>query len=153
MNPDNSYDQSPQSDVRRSTPPPIPPALPPVLRPPGTAVAPLSNAEELNLAMLCHLLAIFTGFFGPLIVWLMKKDQSGFIDHHGREAINFQLTVLIVMVLLGATTFVLMLVLIGFVLLPVLFIIPILALVAEIIGAVAASKGEWFRYPCSIRFF
>ena len=101
--------------------------------------------------MLCHLLGIFTGFIGPLILWLVKKDSSAFVGHHGREALNFQITLMLVMLGLGSVTVVLMFVVVGIFLVPVLFIVPILALVAEIIAAVAAQKGEWHRYPCCIR--
>lgn len=101
--------------------------------------------------MLCHLLGIFTGFIGPLILWLVKKDNSAFVGHHGREALNFQITLMLVMLGLGSVTVVLMFVVVGILLVPVLFIVPILALVAEIIAAVAAQKGEWHRYPCCIR--
>lgn len=101
--------------------------------------------------MLCHLLGIFTGFLGPLILWLVKKDQSAFIAHHGRESLNFQLTLLLTMFALGSATFMLMFVLVGIALVPLFFIVPILAMVLEIIAAVAAQKGEWHRYPLCIR--
>lgn len=104
------------------------------------------------MAMLCHLLGILTGFLGPLILWLVRKDSSRYIDHHGREALNFQLTLLIVMFGLGILTFVLMFVFIGILLVPVMGVLAILALVAEIMAAVAAQGGQWYRYPCSIRF-
>lgn len=124
------------------------PAPPPI---PAPQAAPVVSPDDKTLAMLCHLLAIFTGFLGPLIVWLVKKDSSAFVGHHGREALNFQLTLLLVMLCLGSATFALMLILVGFVLIPVLMVVPILALVAEIMAAVAAQNGEWFRYPCCIR--
>lgn len=128
---------------------PYSPAPPPI---PDLTNRPEVSPEDRSLGMLCHLLAIFTGFLGPLIVWLVKKDGSAFVGHHGREALNFQLTLMLVMVCLGSAAFILMFVLVGFVLLPVLFIVPILALVVEIIAAVAAQNGEWYRYPCCIRF-
>jgi uncharacterized Tic20 family protein len=109
------------------------------------------SEEDKSLAMLCHLLGIFTGFIGPLILWLVKKDSSMFVGHHGREAFNFQITLMLVMLGLGSVTIVLMFVIVGILLVPVMFIIPILALVAEIIAAVAAQKGDWHRYPCCIR--
>lgn len=125
-----------------SAPPAQPPGMPPVV---------ISDDDRM-MAMLCHLLAIFTGFIGPLVLWLVKKDSSPFVAHHGKESLNFQITLLLVMTCLGAATFILMFVLIGIVLVPVLILVPVLALVAEIIAAVAAQKGEWFRYPCCIRF-
>ena len=118
--------------------------------PPMPAYQAISE-EDKSLAMLCHLLVIFTGFIGPLILWLVKKDSSAFVGHHGREALNFQITLMLVMLGLGSVTVVLMFVVVGILLVPVLFIVPILALVAEIIAAVAAQKGEWHRYPCCIR--
>lgn len=114
------------------------------------AAAGLSE-DDRTMAMLCHLLGMFTGFLGPLIVWLVKKDQSPFVDHHGRESLNFQLTILLAMLALGSVTFVLMLVLVGFLLVPVLAAIPIIALIFEIIAAIAAQRGEWHRYPFCIR--
>lgn len=119
--------------------------------PPPIPAYQVISEEDKSLAMLCHLLGIFTGFIGPLIVWLVKKDSSAFVGHHGRESLNFQITLMLVMLGLGSVTVVLMFVVVGVFLVPVLFIVPILALVAEIIAAVAAQKGEWHRYPCCIR--
>lgn len=130
-------------------PPPLPAATPPSM---PLVVAPGGvTSEDRTLGMLCHLLGIFTGFLGPLILWLVKKDSSPFIDHHGREALNFQITLLLVLISLSALTFALMIVLVGFLLVPVLVAVPILALVAEILAAVAASDGKWHRYPCCLR--
>jgi uncharacterized Tic20 family protein len=81
----------------------------------------------------------------------VKKDSSPFLDHHGREALNFQITVMLVMLALGSVTFVLMFFIIGILLVPVMMIVGILALVAEIIAAIAAQKGEWHRYPFCLR--
>ena len=119
--------------------------------PPPIPAYQVISEEDKSRAMLCHLLGIFTGFIGPLILWLVKKDSSAFVGHHGREALNFQITLMLVMLGLGSVTVVLMFVVVGILLVPVLFIVPILALVAEIIAAVAAQKGEWHRYPCCIR--
>ncbi len=144
-------------DIQENNPAssPAPPSLPamiPAVFPPSMPASQARPCEEdKSLAMLCHLLAIFTGFIGPLILWLVKKDSSAFVAHHGREALNFQLTLLIVMMCLASATFVLMFVFIGILLFPVLFVVPILALVAEIIAAVAAQKGEWHRYPYCMR--
>lgn len=126
-------------------PPPVPQAIF------SYGADPMVTAEERSLAMLCHLLGIFTGFVGPLILWLVKKDSSTFVGHHGREALNFQLTLMIVFVALGSVTFVLMFVLIGLALIPVLIVLQVLAVVAEILAAVAAQNGQWHRYPFNIR--
>lgn len=113
-------------------------------QPVGAEPATLST-DDTNMAMLCHILAIFTGFLGPLIIWLIKKDDSPFVDHHGKEALNFQLTVLIAMVASGL----LVLACVGFFLIPVIGIVD---LVLCIMAAVKASRGEEYRYPINIRF-
>ena len=131
-----------------------PPPLPPTTQPGNWSPPPQTGPteEEKTLGMLCHLLGILTGFVGPLILWLVKKDSSRYIDYHGREALNFQITLFIVMITLSFATMLLMIIFIGILLIPVLFVIAILALVAEILAAVAAQKGEFYRYPCCIRF-
>ncbi len=110
------------------------------------------------MAMLCHLLGIVAsytiglGFVGPLIIWVLKKDSSVFVDFHGKEAINFQLSMLIYLVALGSVTFITMFFFVGILLIPVIIVVAVLALIAEIIACVAASRGEWHRYPACIRF-
>jgi hypothetical protein len=101
--------------------------------------------DERTMAMLAHLLALFASILGPLLIYLLKKDESAFVRHHGAEALNFSISVLIALVASGILT----IVLIGIVLLP---IVGVAALVFHIMAAVAASKGEWYRYPLSIRF-
>jgi len=120
------------------TPPPAPEA-------PPTDADLVQDKDARQMAMLCHLLAIFTGFLGPLIVWLVKKDDHPFIDEQGKEALNFQFTVLIAAVGAGLS----MLLCIGFIALPA---VGVLNLVFTILATVAANKGEHYRYPISIRF-
>lgn len=124
----------------------VPPAMPPA------AEAPVPTQDERTLAMLCHLLGLFTGFVGPLILWLVKKEESAFIDHHGKESLNFQLTFLLFVGGLSIMAFILTFIFIGLLLIPVIFILVILAMIAEILSCVAASRGEWNRYPGCIRF-
>lgn len=132
-------------------PPLPPPPLPPPLLPGVYSEAIAVGQEEKTMAMLCHLLSIFTGFLGPLILWLVKKDASPFVDHHGRESLNFQITLFIAMLVLGGATFALLFIMIGLVLVPFLFLIPLLGLIAQIVACAAAANGKWYRYPCSIR--
>ena len=96
-------------------------------------------------AMLCHLLAIFTGFIAPLIIWLVKKEEDPFIDNQGKEALNFQITVAIAMVV----SWLLTAICIGVFL---LFAVSIVDLIFCIMGTVKANKGIAYRYPVSIRF-
>ena len=96
-------------------------------------------------AMLCHLLAIFTGFIAPLIIWLVKKEDDPFIDNQGKEALNFQITVAIAMLVAWLLCFAC----IGFVLVPAVWIVDI---VFCIIASVKANNGVAYRYPLTIRF-
>ena len=107
-------------------------------------VAQTPGNDDRNLAMLAHLLGIVSGFVGALIIWLIKKDQSPFVDEQGKEALNFQITVMIGFV----GSWILMFVLIGMLLMPLLLIAN---LVFCILAAVAVSKGEHYKYPLAIR--
>ena len=82
---------------------------------------------------------------GPLIVWLAKRNDSPEIDAHGKESLNFQISMLIYAIISG----ILCLVLIGFAL---LFILHILNVVFVIIASIQASEGKLYRYPMTIRF-
>lgn len=127
---------------------PLPPPMPPALH--GFYQGGVRE-DERTLAMLCHLLGILTGFIGPLILWLVKKDSSPFVDHHGREALNFQITMLLVSAGLAMMMVVLMFVVIGFALIPLLMLLPVVVIVMEVIAAVAAQRGDWYRYPFTLR--
>ncbi len=107
-----------------------------------TASAP--TQDDRNFAMLAHLLGIFTGFLGPLIIWLIKKDDSAFAGQEAREALNFQITLLIGYMVAG----ILIVILIG---IPLLFALHIVNIIFSIIAAIASSKGESYRYPFAIR--
>ena len=102
------------------------------------------GTDEKTLAMLAQLLGIFTGFLGPLVMYLIAKDDQPFLKHHAAESLNFQLTILIGYVISG----VLMLVLIGFL---TWFVVWVAALVFGIMATLAANRGEWYRYPITIR--
>jgi uncharacterized Tic20 family protein len=101
--------------------------------------------------VLCHASAL-AGFFvpwaghilGPLIVWLAKRGDAPAIDEHGKESLNFQISMLIYNLIAG----VLCLVLIGFV---ILGILHILNLVLVIVASIQASEGKLYRYPITIR--
>ena len=106
---------------------------------------------ERNWAMLCHLSA-FAGFFfpfggiiGPLICWLSKKDESVWVMINGRNALNFQLSILLYTVLMIPLCFII----IGF---PIIGMLIVLKVICIIIASVKAAKGELFRYPLMIPF-
>ena len=85
------------------------------------------------------------GFIAPLVIWLMKKDEDPFVEYHARESLNFQITLIIAIIV----SILLMFVLIGFIL---IFVVLIFALVVEIIAGVKAANGEFYRYPLIFRF-
>jgi uncharacterized protein len=97
-----------------------------------------------TFAMLCHLSALFIGFLGPLIFWLIKRDENAFVDDQGKEALNFHITVAIASVV----TFVLCFVIIGFLLIPV---VAVGTLVLTIMASVKANEGVRYRYPLCLR--
>ncbi|MEY1660892.1 DUF4870 domain-containing protein [Isoalcanivorax beigongshangi] len=111
---------------------------------------PAIRPEDRNMAMACHLAALigllipFGTLLGPLVLWLLKKDQSPFIDEQGKEAINFNIT----MLLAGIVSAVLTMVLVGFLLLAV---VGIAWLVLTIVAAVKVSNGQSYRYPFTLR--
>jgi len=103
-------------------------------------------------AMVAHLagLAMFTAvpvgnIVGPLIVWLVKKDEDSFIDEQGKEAVNFQITVFIALIVAVVSAFLL----IGFLLVPAVIVADIVLIIQ---GALKAKEGEHYRYPWTIRF-
>ncbi|MFN9715071.1 MAG: DUF4870 domain-containing protein [Planctomycetota bacterium] len=100
--------------------------------------------EERTWALASHLSGIVLGLLGPLIVWLIQKEKMPFVDDQGKEALNFQITVLIGYVVSFATACLY----IGFVLMPVVIIGNIIFC---ILGAVAANRGEAYRYPVTLR--
>jgi len=114
--------------------------------------APQVSKEEQSWTMGCHLAALagFVGIplgnlLGPLAVWLIKRAEMPMVDQHGKESLNFQITVVIAMLISGALCFIL----IGFVLVPIVYVG---ALILTIIGAVKVSNGNYdYRYPLTIR--
>jgi uncharacterized protein len=100
--------------------------------------------DEKNIATVTHLGGTVFFFIPALIVWIVKKDDSAYIADQSREALNFQITVLIAM--LAAN--ILIWLLIGLVLIPIIWLANI---VFCIIAAISTSKGETYRYPICLR--
>tara|TARA_R110001592_G_scaffold16721_2_gene70997 strand:- start:1071 stop:1421 length:351 start_codon:yes stop_codon:yes gene_type:complete len=108
------------------------------------------DREARQWGMICHLAALvgylipFGNIIGPFIVWQIKKEESPFIDFHGREAVNFQIcyTIYLCIALL------LMVVFVGFFLAPMLILVQVILM---IIAAVKASSGEYYQYPFIFR--
>lgn len=104
------------------------------------------SQDDKTMGMIAHLSGIVTGFIGPLVIWLINKDKSdkAWVIEEAKEALNFQITVLIAMFICGALT----LILIGLFLIP---IVAIAALVLAIMAGLKANSGESYRYPFAIR--
>ena len=105
-----------------------------------------ASQDQRTMALLAHILGIFTGFLGSLIIWLVNKDnpEKSFVTDQAKEALNFQITLIIAYFISGILT----LVLIGFLLLAAL---GIGNLVLCIIAAMKANNGERYRYPLTLR--
>jgi uncharacterized Tic20 family protein len=108
--------------------------------------------DAMKWASACHFIALVgligngVGFvLGPLIVWLIKKDDDPFIDEQGKESLNFQITMILAALVSGILT----LVVVGFFL---LVAVGILMIVFPIVAGVKAAAGEHYRYPFTIRF-
>lgn len=107
--------------------------------------APLSPGEEQGWGVAIHLGGVFVSWLVPLIVWLVFRERSAMLDDHGKETLNWQITLFIGYVIGYAT----MIILIGFLIVPIIFLI---ALIFGILGAIAAYNRRSFRYPFNIRF-
>lgn len=114
---------------------------------------PLQPSEERTWAMFTHLSALvgivvgagFIGWLGPLIIFLVFRDRSAFVTEHAKTTLNFQITMLIAAVVAA----VLWIVLVGFLITAAIYVVVI---VLSIIATIAASRGERYEYPLTIRF-
>lgn len=109
------------------------------------------SKDAKTFGMLCHLIA-FAGFviplgniIGPLVIWLLKKDEFEFVDDQGKESLNFQISIIIYAIISA----ILIVVIVGIFL---LIALGIFAIVMIIIASVRANEGIRFRYPLNIRF-
>ena len=107
-----------------------------------TSATPSDNDK--NIATVTHLAGTVFSFVPALIVWLLKKDDSAYIASQAKEALNFQISILIAQFI----AYLLVWVLIGFMLIPIIWLLNI---VLCIIAAISTSKGETYRYPICLR--
>jgi len=107
--------------------------------------------DERMWGMFCHLSALagyvipFGSVIGPLVIWSIKKQEYPFVDHQGKEALNFNLSMIIYMIISA----ILIIVVVGILM---LIALAIFQLIMIIIASIKANNGETFRYPLSIRF-
>ena len=158
---------SPQGPATGIVPVPVP--EPPWGALPLPGQGSLAESEDRTWGMLCHL-AAFAGLLlptlgnilGPLVVWLIKKDASPFVDAHGKESLNFQISMSLYLLLGGMVSTVAFFALallpcfgvIGVVILGLaLSALAIFALVYQVIAAIRANEGGFLYYPLTIRFF
>lgn len=109
----------------------------------GTEMTPdyIPTSDEKTMAILSHILTVVFPILAPLIIYLIKKDESKFIAYHAKESLNFQITMMIIVIGLFIT-------IIGILL---LWFVGIAALVFVIIATIRASEGKLYRYPFALR--
>jgi uncharacterized Tic20 family protein len=130
------------------------------LPPPSVDPAPRASNENtwallIHLSALLHLLgATFPGanVVGPLILWLIKRGESAYLDEVGKRVLNFQISWAIYFAVLWAAIGVLVFVLVGFLLMPAVAILAIAWLILTIVGAIKETNGERYEFPWTIRF-
>jgi uncharacterized protein len=106
--------------------------------------APLAPGDQRTWAVVSHLGGVFVSFVVPLVIWLVFKGRGAYLEDQAKEALNFQITLLIAYVVGGILS------VIGIGLL-ILFATWVFAIVFAIIAAVASGRGEPYRYPVNIR--
>jgi uncharacterized Tic20 family protein len=143
------------------TPPPVGPApaspsvtVAGLMEAPSTAgialgMGKLHESDEKTMAMLAHLLGGITCLLGPLIIWIIKKDESVFVNDQGKEAVNFQLSILLGYVVTGILSFIPIINCFSWLFFPVF---GIAGLIFGILACLEANKGVVYRYPYALRF-
>ena len=103
----------------------------------------MPNSDERVLAILSHILAILpgVGILGPLVIYLVKKNDSPFVAANAKESLNFQLTIILLYIILLIT-------LIGVLL---FWVVGILNIILVIVATIKASENRIYRYPISMR--
>ncbi|MEO6316392.1 MAG: DUF4870 domain-containing protein [Chitinophagaceae bacterium] len=100
------------------------------------------TSDEKTMALIAHIVTLVSNFIAPLIIYFVKKDESSFVAAHAKESLNFQITILIIAVILVLS-------IVGILL---LWLVGIYAFVLVIIATIRASEGKLYRYPFCIRF-
>jgi uncharacterized Tic20 family protein len=104
------------------------------------------SSDDRILGVLSHLLAIVPGIgiFGPLVIYLLRRNESSFVAANAKESLNFQITIIIACII----SFILVVVVIGAIL---LWVLGILNVVLVIVATVKASENKIYRYPFNLR--
>lgn len=104
----------------------------------------MPSNDDKNIATITHIGGTVFSFVPSLIVWILKKDENPYIEDQAKEALNFQITMVLAYMLAGVLSWVL----IGLIFFPVIWVLNI---VFCIIAAISTSKGETYRYPFCLR--
>ena len=112
----------------------------------GTEEQPLvpPTSDEKTMAMLAHILTLVAGFIPPLVIWLIKKDESKFVAENAKESLNFMITLFIAYIV----AFILMFILIGFLLITLIWVAQ---LIFVIMATIKTNEGKIYRYPVNLR--
>lgn len=135
----------------QATPPAAPP---PPASPVPTPGSPESQARTWN--MLCHLSALagfvipFGNILGPLLVWQIKKNEIPSTDIHGKAALNFQITVVLALLVSFVAGIILSFICIGVVFFFIAGGIALCSFIFAIIAGIKANNGEDYKYPYSL---
>lgn len=147
-----AQDSAPAEAAPAQDSPPPAEAAPASEAPPSGGVAlgqgSLAENDEKTMGMLAHILGAVTCILGPLIIWLIKREESPFVNDQGKEALNFQITVLIGYVAAGIVAVIPAVGCVSALLYPA---IGIASLVLGILGGLEANKGKAYRYPFALR--
>lgn len=120
----------------------------------------MHTPQEKNFATLCHLISLigfgipFGHIIGPLIIWLLKRHDSKFIDDQGKEVVNFQISMTIYLGIIIFFGFILTFLTFGlfsFILIPTLCLFAIIEFIWIIIAAIQSNEGKTYRYPINLR--
>ncbi len=99
------------------------------------------TSDEKTLALLAHVLTFVFPILAPLIIYLVKKDESSYVAYHSKESLNFQITLFIICVLLFIS-------IVGILL---LWVVGIVGAILVIVATIRASEGKLYKYPFCIR--
>jgi uncharacterized protein len=102
------------------------------------------SSDERTMAILSHLLTIFFGFIPPLIIWLIRKDESKYVSEHAKESLNFQITIFLAYIVAG----VLVCLFIGVIL---LFVVWAISIIFAIMATIEANNNKIYKYPFCMR--
>lgn len=118
----------------------------------GSAQGLAPNSDERSMAAIAHVLGLFAAIIGPLIIYVLKRDESPYVRRQSAEALNFGISMAIYLTIYTLISFVMLIVVIGFFMFLLLPVAAIGIAVLHVLAALAANRGEDYQYPFTIRF-